>query len=466
VLGVVGVVALSVRLTPILTGGGLRFWGRYDDGVYYTASASLLDGRLPYRDFVLLHPPLITLVLLPFTLLGRLTSDPTGLVAARITWMLLGSATAVLVARYAGRWGTPAALVAGLWFACSASAGYAAQTTFIEPAADLAMFGGVVLLSGDRVRPRRDLVAGLLLGIALTGKIWYVVPVGAVLIATLLDRRRASAARAGGVAVAAASAILLPFFALAPREMWHMVVFDQLSRPRHGRTSVIDRLGTAVGGRALGVSPNLGHVITALATAVFAVALVVCLRERRTRPVAAVALGTVGVLLVSPVVFHHYGDFTAASVAVTVAAGWSLLLRQVTVRRFAAGLGVVALVASGLAVATQPKGRIFPAVATASLPKGCITADDPTTLILANRLSSDLRAGCDVAVDVTGASYGVRVGRGKDLAYQDWLHAYLRSGSAMIVARRRHDGLHKSAVPALGTQVVNDGIVHVLTPSS
>lgn len=461
----VGAVALLVRLVPILTGGGLHFWGRYDDGVYYTASASLLDGRLPYRDFVLLHPPLITLVLLPFTLLGRLTSDPTGLVVARLTWMLLGIATAVLVARYAGRWGTPAALVAGLWFACSASAAYAAQTTFIEPAADLAMFGGVVLLTCDRARPRHELVAGLLLGIALTGKIWYVVPVGAVLLATLLDRR-ASAIRAGAVAVVTASAILLPFFALAPREMWHMVVFDQLSRPSHGHTSVIDRLGTAIGGRALGVSPTTGHLITALATAAFAVALVVCLRERRTRPVAAVALGTVGVLLVSPVVFHHYGDFTAASVATTVGVGWSLLLRQVTVRRLAAGLGVAALAAGGLAVATQPKGLRFPAVATASLPAGCVTADDPTTLILANRLSSDLRAGCDVAVDVTGASYGVRARRGQDLSYQDWLHAYLRSGSAMIVARRAHDGLNRAAVPALGTPVVNDGIVHVLTPGA
>jgi hypothetical protein len=229
---------------------------------------------------------------------------------------------------------------------------------------------------------------------------------------------------------------------------------------------VIDRLGTAIGGRTLGVSPTLGHVITALAAAAFAVGLVVCLRERSTRPVAAVALGTVGVLLVSPVVFHHYGDFTAASVAVTIAVGWSLLLRRVTVRRFAAGLAAVAVAAGGLAVATQPKGRTFPAVATASLPRGCVTADDPTTLILANRLSSDLRAGCDVAVDVTGASYGVRAGRGKDLPYQTWLHAYLRSGSAMIVARRAHDGLSKSAVPALGTQVVNDGIVHVLTPAA
>lgn len=461
----VGAVALLVRLMPIITGGGLHFWGRYDDGVYYAASASLLDGRLPYRDFVLLHPPLITLVLLPFTLLGRLTSDPTGLVAARLTWMLLGTATAVLVARYAGRWGTPAALVAGLWFACSASTSYAAETTFIEPAADLAMFGGVVLLTCDRVRPRHELVAGLLLGIALTGKIWYVVPVGVLLIATLLDRR-ASAARAGATAAAMASAILLPFFVLAPSQMWHMVVFDQLSRPRHGHTSVIDRLGTAIGGRTLGASTSAAHAITAVAAAVFTVALVVCLRERGTRPVAAVALGTVGVLLGSPVVFHHYGDFTAASVAATTAVGWSLLLRRVAARRLAAGFAAAALVAGGLAVATQPKGRTFPAVATASLPSGCITADDPTTLILANRLSSDLRAGCDVAVDVTGASYGVRAGRGKNLPYQTWLHAYLRSGSAMILARRAHDGLRKSAVPTLGVPVVNDGIVHVLTPSA
>ena len=59
----VALVALVVRLVVVLRGGGLHALMGYDDGVYFTAAAKLLFGQVPYRDFVLLHPPLITLVL-------------------------------------------------------------------------------------------------------------------------------------------------------------------------------------------------------------------------------------------------------------------------------------------------------------------------------------------------------------------------------------------------------------------
>jgi len=468
VLPFVACVALLVRVVPLLSRGGLLFWGRYDDGVYYAASASLLAGRVPYRDFVLLHPPLIMLVLAPFALLGRLTSDPVGLLAARLTWMLLGTGLAVLAARYAARWGTLAGLAAGLWVACSSGASYASQTTFIEPAADTALFGAVVLLTCDRVRPRHELVAGVLLGMALTGKIWYVAPVGALLLALLVSRR-ASALRAGAAACVTAAAILLPFFVLAPRDMWHMVVYDQIGRPTNGRTGLLDRLGTAVGGRGLGLGHPDTHIVTFVATAALLVAVVACLRDRQARLVAAVAIGAVGVLMFSPIVFHHYGAFPAAGVGATMGIGWSLvgptLLRPVVLRRAAAWVAIAAVAGCGVLVLRHPLGLPFPRrEVDARLPAGCITSDDPTTLILANRLSSDLRAHCDVAVDVTGASYGVRIGRGKNLAFQDWLTSYLRSGSAMILARRTHDRMRIDTVPSLGTMTFSRGIVHVIRP--
>ncbi len=51
----VAVVALVVRLALVLRGGGLYGYMGYDDGVYYAAAAGLVFGRVPYRDFVLLH---------------------------------------------------------------------------------------------------------------------------------------------------------------------------------------------------------------------------------------------------------------------------------------------------------------------------------------------------------------------------------------------------------------------------
>lgn len=42
-------------------------WGNfgYDPGVYYTSADALTFGRLPYDDFVLVHPPALTLALTP-----------------------------------------------------------------------------------------------------------------------------------------------------------------------------------------------------------------------------------------------------------------------------------------------------------------------------------------------------------------------------------------------------------------
>jgi hypothetical protein len=52
-----GAIAFAVRLIPVLRGGGLFGFGNYDDGVYYAAATGLVHGRLPYQDFLLLHPP-------------------------------------------------------------------------------------------------------------------------------------------------------------------------------------------------------------------------------------------------------------------------------------------------------------------------------------------------------------------------------------------------------------------------
>src|SRR3954464_7703888 len=75
--------AFAARLLPVLRGSGLRGILAYDDGVYFGAADALLSGRLPYRDFILLHPPGVLVVLAPFAALGRLTSDPVGLASAR-----------------------------------------------------------------------------------------------------------------------------------------------------------------------------------------------------------------------------------------------------------------------------------------------------------------------------------------------------------------------------------------------
>ncbi len=70
---VVVLVAFATRQT-LIADAGLDGLHAYDDGVYYAGAAALLSGRMPYEEFVFLHPPGILVLLLPFAELGRLTS--------------------------------------------------------------------------------------------------------------------------------------------------------------------------------------------------------------------------------------------------------------------------------------------------------------------------------------------------------------------------------------------------------
>lgn len=65
--GVVGIfiLAFSVRLLGNLRGAGLYGLGNYDDGVHFAAALGLINGLMPYRDFLLLHPPVMALTEIP-----------------------------------------------------------------------------------------------------------------------------------------------------------------------------------------------------------------------------------------------------------------------------------------------------------------------------------------------------------------------------------------------------------------
>lgn len=115
--------AVGVRLAYVaLSPGGFGGNFGYDSGVYYAASDALLHGRLPYRDFVLLHPPGLMLALTPFAAVGRLTTDHAGFIAGNAGFAVLGGVNAalvVVVARHlsVGRFAaTLGGLGYGIWY--------------------------------------------------------------------------------------------------------------------------------------------------------------------------------------------------------------------------------------------------------------------------------------------------------------------------------------------------------------
>ncbi|MDQ2682488.1 MAG: hypothetical protein M3Y37_03070, partial [Chloroflexota bacterium] len=177
---VIGGVALAARLIPVLRTGGLVAVGQYDSSIYFSSAVGLLNGRLPYRDFLLLHPPGSTVAFTPFAALGTVIGDGQSWAVARVAMMVLGSLTAVLVAKILQPLGLVPALLGGLCYALLLPAVGIETTTRLEGLAACCLVGALALLCVDdprtNLRPWTAAFAGAILGFATTVKIWGVLP--------------------------------------------------------------------------------------------------------------------------------------------------------------------------------------------------------------------------------------------------------------------------------------------------
>jgi len=268
VAAIIGAIAFVVRLVPVLRGGGLFGMGNYDDGVYYAAATGIIHGRLPYRDFLLLHPPGVPLLLTPFALVAQLTSDSYGFALARVAWMLLGAANAVLIWRILRPLGLVGAIFGALSYAVFYPAVYADKSTLLESPATTALLVAILLLEpvsrASSITRGRTLVAGALLGLTVTFKIWGVVTVVIVLAWLLLVRRFRVALEVLIGAMASAAVVCLPFFAAAPTRMWNQLVRDQIHRRGGNDLTMLGRLDEIAG---LGIVGRSHTAITLVAVA-------------------------------------------------------------------------------------------------------------------------------------------------------------------------------------------------------
>ncbi|HET9444398.1 MAG TPA: hypothetical protein VFO65_13795 [Acidimicrobiales bacterium] len=455
-LAIVALVAFAARLTPVLRGGGLGSHRQYDDGVYFAAADALTFGLVPYRDFVLLHPPGITVVLVPFALLGRLTSDAVGMGGARVAFMAVGALNAVLVAALALRWRATAAVVAGGLYALWRAAVESERTVLLEPLGTTATLAALHLLLGARRSPRAEIAAGAVLGLAVTLKIWYVVPWAVIVVWHVRQRRTAARVLAGGLA--AMGSVLIPFVALAGRRMYEMVIAAQVGRPPFGG-SALERVPRILG---LPGAPT----IAAGAAVLLVLAAARCWPDRRARLVVAILAANLVVLLASPGYFDHYSALVAAPAAVVLAVGLGApSLRPPGLARpvWLAAVPTVALVGatlSGQGVTVAPHGApVSGWRLAAAAPPGCIATDDPQILIQMDRLSRSFELGCPMPVDVTGTTFhslrhlgadGRPVRRRCNPAWNAYLYDYFVSADAFVLVRTRPDGaLSSETVRAL-----------------
>jgi hypothetical protein len=251
VIAVATAAGLALRLFYLLHGGFLWSVTEYDDGPYFGSAVRLLEGALPYRDFVLVQPPGITLLMLPPALLAKVTGTAWGLASGRILTTLAGTAGVTLTGLLVRHRGVFATLVACGVMAVYPNAVAAAHTVLVEPWLVLfCLLGAALIFDGDGLsaRPRRLGWGGVAFGFAGAVEAWAIVP-AVVMMALCLTAGapgRGRVRQAGRFAAGVAAGFLVPvtpFAAASPAGFYRSLVVAQIG-PRSGaiRVGLLQRL--------------------------------------------------------------------------------------------------------------------------------------------------------------------------------------------------------------------------------
>jgi glycosyl transferase family 87 len=422
------VLAVALRLYQLSRPGYLTGVNEYDDAVDFGSALRLVHGFLPYREFVLVQPPGITLLMTPVALLANLTGTAKGFAIARVLTALAGAASVPLAGRLVrGRGPLVAAVTCGL-LAVFPAALEAAHTVLLEPWLVLfCLIGMLALFEGDHlaVTRRRLFWAGAAFGFAGAIKVWAVLPVAVVLVLTWRALRwRSWLTYLGGVAAGFAVPVA-PFALLAPRRFYDSVVVAQLSRVDVTRVRISNRLVSLTGlNNFAHVTPGAAVAVAAvIAAAVAGLTLAAWALTRRPPPMLErFALGTAVLVLAAflwPADFyHHYAAFFIPFLALALALPAGRVLAATGPR--AAMLIAAATAAALLALIPMTviqfrhesklrAGTPGPSADRQIPPGSCVLTDLSAMTIVANRFNATNE--CSPMIDAIGTDYALSHGR-------------------------------------------------------
>lgn len=399
-----------------------------DDGVYFGAAVRFVHGVLPYRDFVLLHPPGIATILAPVALLSDLVGTRVGLGIARVLTEAVAVANVALVWGMLRRYGNWAAGIGAVVLAIFPLGVAATNTLTLEPYFVLCcLVGASIALSDLAHRPAWLAVAGAWFALGVDVKVWAVVPFAVALCTLVSARLRGLGAFLGGFCVALA-VLIGPFVAAAPSAFVHDVVRTQYDRATATvgpslSTRLLDLTGVT-GFLSSGGTERAAEVVAVVLGVVALGALVV--GRRRIGRMEVFAFGawvamTLAVLATAE--FYEYYTY-AASAFGALALGCAVGLCYRPPRRSVRIVAprprpwivavLVLLVAAGVAYVTAGDVRFARAFVAASepfdparaidavIPKGaCVVSDQTSLLIDANRMVPEA-SGCPAVVDPFG----------------------------------------------------------------
>ena len=435
VIVVATLVGLALRLYQLSRPGYLLGITEYDDGTDFGSAVRLVQGALPYRDFIMIQPPGITLLMAPVALATKTLGTVTGMAAGRVL-TVLASAAAVplggLLTRHRG--------LLAVTLTCGIVAVYpdsvlAARTVLLEPWLVLfCLLGALAVFDGDRVAGGRRLIwGGLAFGFAGAVKVWAILPV-LVILALTAHRPRQAGRFAAGVAIGFLLPVL-PFALLAPRTFYRSVFIAQLVRTDVVRVPVGPRLQDMLGLSHLPPLPTPALVVIGAVVVVAVAALAVTGSRLTHRPPPALdwfamlsCVLVVAAFLWPADFYYHYAGFLAPFLALALAlpaARVMAALPQQGSRARASALAgrCVAATAAGILIAfvvlqAAAESHLAAAVSASeisatehTIPAGaCVFTDQVSYTIGINRFVS--RApGCSLMVDGVGTDYALANGR-------------------------------------------------------
>jgi hypothetical protein len=425
--------AVGLRLYDLSRPGYLLGISEYDDGTDFGSAIRLVHGAVPYRDFIMVQPPGITLIMFPVALATKGLGTITGMAVARVL-TALASAAAVPVAGLLTRHrGFFAALVTCGVLAIYPDSILAARTVLLEPWLVLfCLLGALAVFDRDEVASgRRLFLGGLVFGFAGAVKVWAILPVAVILVLTARRPRRA-ATYAAGVALGFCVPVL-PFALTAPTTFYRSVIVAQLVRNDLIRIPQGYRLQQMLGlvhVNQLATPPLviIGIVVVLLIAAVSVLAS--RLTHSPSPPLEVFATGTCALVVAAflwPADFYyHYAGFLAPFVALALALPLARLLGVLPAggtRRWLARMRPAATVTAAAALAVLTVLQVVAEYHEASgvpaseisaamkmIPPGaCVATDQASYTIAINRFVSSV-PGCSLMIDGVGTDYALSNG--------------------------------------------------------
>ena len=430
VIAVATLVALAIRGVQLAQPGHLLGVGDYDDGADFGSALRLIQGLVPYRDFIIVQPPGITLLMTPAAAFSKLAGTAWAIGIGRILTVLASAAAVVLGGLLVRHRGVFATIVTCGIIAIYPGSAQAAHTVLLEPwLTAFCLAGAVAVFDGDRLATSGKRLAwgGAALGFAGAIKVWAIIPV--VVIAVLcVPRYRQLARFAAGVA-AGFLVPVIPFAVLAPGRFYDSVVVAQLVRTG-ARTPLGFRLQYLTGLTAWDLGTAVFLTAAIILAAAVAAATAAAWRVTRQGPprLEWFGLATTALIVVAFLVpddfYYHYPAFLAPFLGMALALpaarlinggdGWpGLSARLRKTATWTAGLVLLALPLAAPGADYSPTPTYvdaLPAIDRVIPPGACVATDQASLLIALDRFGSSV-PGCSVIVDGTGTSYALGHGQ-------------------------------------------------------